>query len=232
MSFKSFVKGWIGEAMGSMAHKLLLDAKDYIDLGSVTIPALNGTTQIDHVIVSRYGIFVIETKNMDGWIFGDAKSPLWTQGVFGKKYRFQNPLHQNYRHTKALQEFLGVDETKLIPFVMFWGECEFKTVMPRNVLAGGYISFIKSHTVVVFSDDEVQEMVEAVRTGRMPKGILKSVQTHHQHLESLRDRHSSATVCPKCGKALVQRTAKTGKNAGSQFYGCSGFPACRYVKPD
>lgn len=47
---------------------------------------------------STEGIFVIEAKNMDGWIFGEVKSAQWTQSLFGKKYWFQNPLHQNYRH--------------------------------------------------------------------------------------------------------------------------------------
>jgi hypothetical protein len=69
------------------------------------LPSQGSTTQIDHVLVSVYGIFVIETKNMKGWIFGDERSAQWTQSIFGKKSRFQNPLRQNYRHVKALAEF-------------------------------------------------------------------------------------------------------------------------------
>ena len=102
MSLASAFKGWIGEAVLTVAKKIVLDGDVYRDLNNVTIPTSNGTTQIDHVFVSRYGIFVIETKNMEGWIFGDEKQPQWTQSLYGKKFRFQNPLHQNYRHTKAL----------------------------------------------------------------------------------------------------------------------------------
>lgn len=231
MSLKSFIKGWVGEAAGALAQKLLLDKEIYISLNNVTIQTSNGTTQIDHVIVSKFGIFVIEAKNMDGWIFGDAKSAQWTQSLFGKKFRFQNPLHQNYRHTKALQEFLGVDEGKLISIVMFWGKSEFKTEMPPNVMRNGYISYIKGHTTVQFSDSEVQAYVKAIQTGMMPKGIIKSFQTRQTHLQSLDDRHSSTSVCPKCGSALTLRTTKSGLNAGNRFYGCSGFPACRFTKP-
>ena len=36
-------------------------------------------------------------------------------------------------------------------------------------------------------------------------------------------------LCPKCGKPMVIRTAKKGADAGKQFYGCSGFPNCRYT---
>ena len=39
-----------------------------------------------------------------------------------------------------------------------------------------------------------------------------------------------AKICPRCGSMLVLRTAKKGTNAGKQFWGCSAFPKCRYVK--
>lgn len=225
MSIKSLIKGWVGEVQGTLAKKLFLDSETYIDLNNVTIPTSNGTTQIDHVIVSRYGVFVVETKNMDGWIFGDEKSPQWTQSMFGKKYKFHNPLHQNYRHTKALSDFLGIDHDKFFSVVMFWGECEFKTPLPSNVMVRGYTSYIKSHTTVLFPDHEVQEIATAIKEGMLPK----SWATLRQHVASLKDRFSSTTTCPKCGSALVLRTAKSGANAGSQFYGCIKYPACRYV---
>ena len=225
MSLRSILKGWLGEVQGTLAKKLFLDPQVYADFNNVTIPTLNGTTQIDHVIVSRYGIFVVETKNMDGWIFGDAKSPKWTQSIFGKKYQFQNPLHQNYRHTQALSEFLGIDRGKFISLVMFWGECEFKTLLPRNVINSGYTSFIKNHTAVLFSDQEVQEIVDTLKIGVLPK----SWATRRKHVSSLKDRFSSTTTCPKCGSRLVLRTAKSGATPGSQFFGCSKYPACRYV---
>ena len=225
MSLRSIIKGWVGEAQGVLAKKIFLAPNVYVDINNVTIPTSNGSTQIDHVIVSRYGIFVVETKNMDGWIFGDQKNPQWTQSIFGKKYKFQNPLHQNYRHTKALSEFLGLDHSKFFSIVIFWGECEFKTPLPPNVMSRGYTSYIKSHTALVFSDQEVQEIAAALRDGMLPK----SWATRRQHVASLKERFSSITHCPKCGSPLVLRTVKSGANAGSQFYGCTKYPACRHV---
>ena len=231
MSLKSFIKGLVGETVGAVAQKLLLDSKVYVSLNNITLQTEHGTTQIDHIIVSKYGIFVIEAKNMDGWIFGDVQSAQWTQCRFGKKYWFQNPLHQNYRHTKALQAFLGVDESKLISLVMFWGESEFKTPMPDNVRSTGYTGFIKKHTAVLLTDAEVQQFVEAIQTGKMPKGIVTSFETRAAHLASLKNRHDSTITCPKCASALVLRTVKSGAKAGSQFYGCSTFPKCRFTRP-
>lgn len=231
MSLKSLIKGWLGEKVGAVSHSLFLDPKVYIALNDITLRTPNGTTQIDHVIVSKHGIFVIEAKNMDGWIFGSAQNPRWTQSLYGKKFQFQNPLHQNYRHVKALQAFLGIDESKFISLVMFWGECKFKTPMPENVRLDGYTSFIKKHVAVLLSDAEVQTVVEAIRSGQMAKGIIASFQTRAEHLESLKTRHESSSTCPKCSSPLVLRTVKSGERAGSKFYGCSSYPKCRYTRP-
>ena len=225
MSLISSLKGWAGEVQGVLVKKLFLDGKVYRDFNNVTIETGNGTTQIDHVIVSKFGIFVIETKNIKGWIFGGEKQASWTQSLYGKKYKFQNPLLQNYRHTKALAEFLGINQNKIHSLVMFWSECTFKTPMPENVLNTGYTGYIKSKTDVLFTEEEVEAICEAISTGRLPKGWG----TKAEHLRSLKERHASTTICPKCGGQLLLRTAHKGKNAGSQFYGCSNYPRCRYT---
>ena len=62
MSLKSFIKGWIGETVGVVAQKLLLDPEIYVSLNNITLQTSNGTTQIDHIIVSKFAIFVIEAK--------------------------------------------------------------------------------------------------------------------------------------------------------------------------
>ena len=77
----SMFKGFVGEAAGSLAQKILLDKSIYRELNNVTIPTPDGTTQINHDTVSCFGIFMIETKNMSGWIFSDEKSADWTQSL-------------------------------------------------------------------------------------------------------------------------------------------------------
>ena len=227
MSLSNFLKGWAGEAMGAVAHWAFLDKAIYFPLNNLTLSTSNGTTQIDHVIVSKFGIFVIEAKNIDGWIFGDERSPQWSVVRPGRKFRMQNPLHQNYRHIKAIGEFLQMEEDCLHSLVMFWGDCEFKTEMPRNVMLKGYTSYIKSFDRVLFTDSEVMSFTEALKTGPLPKTWA----TRRVHLDSLRTRHTSTTICPKCGSPLSLRTAKAGANAGSKFYGCSAYPKCRHTAP-
>jgi restriction system protein len=231
VSVSSTIKGAVGEAAGALAAKVFLDSKVYRSLNNVTLQTENGTTQIDHIIVSRFGIFVIEAKNYAGWIFGSADQAEWTQSLpGGKKYKFQNPLHQNYRHIKAVAEFLGVPEAKLHSVVMFWGECEFKTPMPANVMLQNYSGYIKAKAAVLFFDEEVTQMVDALQSGRMPTRLIKGLQTKKAHLESLQDRHGSTTKCPKCGSDLVERVAKSGPNAGNRFLACTAFPKCRFTR--
>jgi len=116
---RELIKGWLDEKMTAFGMWLKLDPKVYRRINNVILPARNGTTQIDHVVVSIYGLFVIETKNMDGWIFGSAQQETWTQQFFKKKLKFQNPLRQNYRHTRCLAEFLNLDHDLLHSVVFF-----------------------------------------------------------------------------------------------------------------
>jgi hypothetical protein len=81
-----------GEARLSRALKRQFVAPDYHLLNHITLRLEDGTTQIDHVLVSRFGIFVIETKDYKGWIFAGPRDRYWTQVLYRAKFRFQNPL--------------------------------------------------------------------------------------------------------------------------------------------
>ncbi|MEM9051881.1 MAG: nuclease-related domain-containing protein [Bacteroidota bacterium] len=150
----SKLKGWFGEKVVAVGMWAFLDKQVYRRFHDVIVSTSNGTTQIDHILVSQYGIFVIETKNMQGWIFGSEQQASWTQSLYGKKYKFQNPLRQNYRHIKCLAEYLQLEESFFHSVVFFIGECSFKTSMPENVLNEGLSSYINSHQTVFFSNQE------------------------------------------------------------------------------
>jgi len=95
-------KGARGERMVHNALTSVLNEQDYQVLTDLILPVAGGTTQIDHLVLSRFGIFVIETKNMSGWIFGSADRAKWMQVQKSSKRQFQNPLRQNYAHVKAV----------------------------------------------------------------------------------------------------------------------------------
>ena len=101
-------KGVVGERRVQRLTDRGLNQDVYRSLHDLILPTPDGSTQIDHVIVSQFGVFVIETKNLAGWIFGDERSRQWTQTLYRKKYRFQNPLRQNYKHVKAVEKIAGL----------------------------------------------------------------------------------------------------------------------------
>lgn len=227
-----FMKGILGEFQVNLLANLFLDKQRYTLFKNITLPTEDGTTQIDHIIVSRYGVFVIETKNMKGWIYGGANQKTWTQKIYKHTTKFQNPLHQNYKHTQTLQAALGINNGKIFPLVVFIGDSEFKTPMPDNVVyAGRYIRYIKGKTQLILSDLEVMAICKKIESGRLSPSI-KTHEQHVRHVNEIVEAKSQRidTSCPKCGKPMILRTAKSGATAGNQFWGCSGYPYCKTTR--
>jgi hypothetical protein len=100
-------KGRRGERRVARLLRRYLPADTYRVMHDVTLPAPEGTTQIDHICVSRFGIYVLETKHYSGWIFGCAQDHTWTQTLRRRSRRFQNPLRQNHRHIRVLVSLLS-----------------------------------------------------------------------------------------------------------------------------
>ena len=223
------VKGIFGEAFVKLLAKFKLPADVYIPIHNVTLPTPDGTTQIDHIFVSEFGVFVVETKNMKGWIFGGENQAQWTQQIYKEKNKFQNPLRQNYKHVKTLESALEIPPEAIKSVIAFMGEGKFKTNMPSNVTHGaGYVRFIKSFNDPILSQEQVQSVVAQIESGRLEP----SRATDKKHVQQLKSRNNASTgrICTKCGKSMVLRTAKKGTNSGNQFWGCSGYPACRSVQ--
>ena len=222
-------KGYLGELFVRFMLRVRLDKSTYFSLHNVTLATPDGSTQIDHVIVSRFGVFAVETKNMRGWIFGSERQAAWTQTLYNRSFKFQNPLRQNYKHTKALEATLQVPPQSIHSVIVFVGDSTFKNEMPASVTHGAEcVRFIRSFKTRLFSDTQVQDLRKQLKTGRLPPNRA----THVTHVQQLKARHApeNQRKCPACGSALALRTAKSGANAGKQFFGCSTFPKCKIVQ--
>ena len=184
---KTLYKGWDGELTVKLMQWWYLDKKTYHVFNNVTLPNFGGgTTEIDHIIVSIYGIFVVETKNMNGWIYGNAKEPKWTQVFFSKKFPFQNPLRQNYKHIKTISEILKIPENKFHSIIFFVGSCKLQRNMPENVLSKGYTKYIKSKTGKILTEKEVSNIVEGITAYKLPSSF-KTKRKHIQYIKRIHD---------------------------------------------
>lgn len=220
-------KGHLGEYAVNLAIRLKLDKQHYHLIKNVTLPTEDGSTQIDHVIVSVYGLFVVETKNMKGWIFGGENQKTWTQKIYRCSNKFQNPLHQNYKHTRTLQSLLGLTDEQIFSVIAFVGDAVFKTPMPENVTRGnGFLRYIKARTTPVLTPEQVQTIIGTIEGGRLARSF-KTNREHVAYVKSIIAEKAAAPSCPKCGSRMVSRVVKKGEKAGNTFWGCSRYPACR-----
>jgi hypothetical protein len=175
-----------GEARVTAVLRDHFGAPDYHLMNHVTVRMADGTTQVDHILVSRFGVFVIETKDYSGWIFGGAKDPKWTQVHYQWKSRFQNPIQQNYRHLCAVQDLLDfLPSTAVRSVVVFTGDAEFKTERPDGVVDLRELpALVSSYTEPVMTLNRLQFCVGRLETAR----LALSRETDVEHIESLARR--------------------------------------------
>ncbi|MGP9800021.1 nuclease-related domain-containing protein [Rheinheimera sp. NSM] len=162
-----------------LVAKLPISYRHYRNL--VLQTAQGDLTEVDHLIVSPYGIFVIEVKNYQGWIFGGEKQAEWTVQHFRRKHRFMNPLRQNYKHTEAVKYALGLDKTgadKVHSMVAFGPSAEFKTPLPVNVMHIAQVAdYLQQFYQLCFSDEQLRQFSARLSIAAAEQKILRK-----QHL--------------------------------------------------
>jgi len=223
-------KGSAGEFKTKFISSIFLK-EEYQIFNDIIIQTSHGSTQIDHVVVSKYGLFVIETKNKTGWIFGAPEQANWTQVIFNKHYQFQNPLRQNYSHIQGLSEILGIEDNKLHSIVVFWGDCKFKSEMPVNVVKGGLLrnefqNYIKSKDTILLTQKEINRICEQLSLAKENSGFF----SHVHHVVDLKEKYNSDVTCPKCRGLLIRKVAYKGTKDEHDLLGCNNYPRCHYIK--
>ncbi|MBD7915757.1 NERD domain-containing protein [Clostridium sp. Sa3CUN1] len=106
---------------------ILSRIKGYKLLNDIMIKSNNGTSQIDHILIGKKGIFVIETKDYSGMIYGDEYSREWTQVINSKKNKFYNPIRQNYGHIKTLEKHID-RKNIFISIIVFTNKSTLKKI--------------------------------------------------------------------------------------------------------
>lgn len=222
------IKGIRGE--NSVARLLRkLDRKQYKIFNNIYLKADNKTTQIDHLIISVFGIFVIETKNYQGWIHGSESSEYWTQSIYKEKRKFRNPIKQNWAHIYFLKNILqNHKQIKYYSIIVFVGEAELKNVFSTIPVIYKYelLASIKENKAINLSIDQVGNIVDQVNEFKIneKEGKKKHKNYVKKNIKD-RKRNVRSFICPNCKGKLVVRNGPYGK-----FYGCSNFPECKFLK--
>ena len=235
-------KGDRGERI--VSSKLFNLPSDYLILNDVLLRRPNGsTTQIDHIVIAMSGIFVIETKNYSGKVYGSENSDYWKEyfnwfsrvwykyGHHSESYSFYNPIKQNQGHINALRKLLSSYEN--LPFfsiIVFSNDAELHVnsssalILQWRYLDAAILKFNHSY----LTEDQVHSIYQTITDSRIE--VTEETKTAHvfmaQEAKAAKEERLRNGKCPRCGGELVLRNGKYGK-----FYGCSNYPKCRYTHP-
>ena len=196
---------------------------ELVVLKNIYVPYKGKTTEIDLLMVHEKGIFVFESKNYSGWIFGSADQLNWTQSLEnGQKNTFYNPIKQNQTHIKALAEYLKMDESEFSSYIVFSERCSLKKVPADTknyviVRRPDLLKKIRGRLALMpvkYSYQDVHYIAYKLRHLTEKSETEKS-----KHIENLKNK------CPYCGNELVLRKGKYGK-----FWGCSTYPKCKFTR--
>ena len=145
-------------------HDLLLKYKGY-------------TVQIDHVVISEYGVIVIETKNFRGHIYGSSEKKRWEQINKGKKRCFYSPTIQNNRHRFVISRICKLPIEKVIPITVFVGKCELHLEdVGRTILSKDLLPYIYGITKKILSQSDVDKIYNRLESKNITS---ESVRRHH-----------------------------------------------------
>ena len=205
----------------------LLPKKSYKVINDLLIQSGGHSTQIDHVVVSVYGIFVIETKYYQGWIYGGENSEFWTQNIYGNKYQLRNPLWQNQGHVKTIARLIGDSgNVPIYNIVAFSRQATIKVDRSLPVMYWwNVVPYIKRHKEAHLSEVQVDEIYNILLSANVTdKATRKQHVTSVKHNQARRNTAVANGKCPRCGGNLVLRNGRYGR-----FYGCSNYPNCKYI---
>ena len=177
------------------------------------------TSQIDHIVINPRGIFVIETKNYSGEIYGFENQHEWTQVLaYGNvKNKIYNPLKQNATHVYNVKKIVGaLPVHSLVVFV----QNNTHNIDTSRVIP---LSALKS----TLQEGKTLLTAKQMKTAYKLLLLNKSNISTKEHVQNIRKQQQNLEngICPRCGGNLVFRNGKYG-----HFLGCSNYPKCKFIK--
>ena len=218
-------RGWFGEVLVSWVLGKDKEGKRRV-VSDLIIEGKDGrTTQIDHVVINANGVFVIETKNYAGDIYGDETCSEWTQILAGGKVRNKhyNPVKQNGTHVYMLKEALGLPIHIMDAVVLVQGNTKH-IASDRVFTVWGVRGFLSKKRHPGLSAGDIESIFSKLEEIKKNTKI-----TPEQHRENIRRQRADieAGICPRCRGRLVKMQDENG-----EYTACSNYPTCRFTMTD
>ncbi|HLF31884.1 MAG TPA: nuclease-related domain-containing protein [Xanthomonadales bacterium] len=150
-----------------------LEKNRYTILHDLVLPSGGGTFHVDHLVISRYGICVIDSIHRSGWISGTEVQARWRQQSWGKSWYFDNPVHTNYLRVQALERLLQLPNSRFHPMVVLSGHRGFKKNLPTGVLeVKNLVGRIRSLGREVLSAEEADKALLCIQKSIVKPGLF------------------------------------------------------------
>ncbi|MBI6119870.1 NERD domain-containing protein [Salegentibacter maritimus] len=222
------IKGAVGEY--KVASKLKhLNKNEYIILNDILLRKGNSTSQIDHIVICKSGIIVIETKNYKGWIHGHQNSEYWTQTIYKYKKRLRNPIKQNWVHVFTIKKLLSeYNNIIYFPIIVFSGNGKLKNITSDIPVI--YTNKLLRTIRKVNDSENLSFNQMKLISDKIQQHNITDKKVKKYHTKRIKDnirakkRNEDRKICPRCGSNLIKKKGKYGK-----FYGCENYPKCRFT---
>lgn len=185
-----------------------LNKKEYKIIKNLSYKSGNKIINIDYLIISKYGIFVLLIENNKVSIKGEIYDNEWIN--INKKIK--NPTKINYSHVISISNVLRMDSNIFIPIVCYPNKTKLEIEKPFNQVC--------NINDLIYIINKYDKPIYTLDIDKLYKYIL-SIDIKKEHKKS----NSKELICPKCGHKLVLR-----KGAYGPFYGCTNYPKCKYTK--
>ena len=211
-----------GEAQVSRLLGLTVPGERYI-FNNYILKRGNSSAQIDHILVSRFGVYVIETKNYAGMIAGNHNATYWSQTLdYGAvKNKMYNPVKQNERHVEYVKRLLppGTPIFSMVVFV----RADIRYVNSPNVYTYEEFSdILRKDASALLQPSQIKDVAE--RLTRAQANHVISDEDHIQNVQIIQEKIENG-ICPRCNAKLVLRHGRYG-----DFLGCENYPRCTFIK--
>lgn len=194
-------------------------------MNNVIINDNGKTRQIDHIAITENGIFIIETKNFSGQIYGREYSNEWKVYLGKNEYAFQNPIRQNFAHTEKVKKLLQDKNKTIYSVVVFARTGKLKAEVSREKVM--YMDELKEYIeskIKVLNNQEIDEIYKILNDTKVTNEEYLENHNYNvqRYIQGKKDKINNG-ICIKCNGKLVKREGPYG-----EFYGCSNFPKCKY----
>lgn len=215
-------QGDLGESMVADLLARCAQEGDKIIHKIILLNPDNGmTSEIDHILISTRGFFVIETKNLSGKIYGNDSMNRWQQYLDNGEYHdFRSPVKQNLTHIYTIKKILNIHER--LENVVIFVQGNTQNITSESVYTlREFETYLNRLTVMTcLSEEERDSYYEQLMKNKQEISIGEHIANIHTQQVDLQNN-----ICPRCKAPLVLRKGKYG-----EFCGCSNYPKCKFTK--